>query len=74
MLDALDQRLDRLVDLVEIAGRERLVTVERDRLGWFDPDSGVERELVELEQGYGAREYAAGPCSRYPLAEHPWEE
>ncbi len=36
------------VDVANIGGRDRLVTYERGRLNWFDPESASERELVAV--------------------------
>ena len=40
------------VDLANIGGRDRLITYEHGRLNWFDPDSAVERTLVEVTTNY----------------------
>ncbi len=42
------------VDVANIGGRDRLITYEEGRLNWFDPDSAVERTLVELTTNYKA--------------------
>ena len=36
------------VDVANIGGRDRLVTYERGRLNWFDPESVTERALVAV--------------------------
>ena len=40
------------VDLAEIGGRDRLITYEPGRLSWFDPDSDLERPLLEVAASY----------------------
>ena len=42
------------VDVVNIGGRDRLITYEQGRLNWFDPDSAKERALVEVTTNYNA--------------------
>ncbi|MDE0424202.1 MAG: VCBS repeat-containing protein [Candidatus Poribacteria bacterium] len=42
------------VDVVNIGGRDRLITYEHGHLNWFDPDSAVERMLVEVTTTYKA--------------------
>ena len=42
------------VDMINIGGRDRLITYEQGRLNWFDPDSGTERALVEIATNYNA--------------------
>jgi hypothetical protein len=42
------------VDVANIGGRDRLITYERGRLNWFDPDSATERALVEVATNYNA--------------------
>lgn len=42
------------VDVANIGGRDRLITYEHGRLNWFDPDSVVERTLVEVTTNYNA--------------------
>lgn len=42
------------VDVANIGGRDRLITYEPGRLNWFDPDSTVERVLVEITTSYNA--------------------
>ena len=42
------------VDVVNIGGRDRLITYEPGRLNWFDPDSSVERALVKVTTNYKA--------------------
>jgi len=44
------------VDVANISGRDRLITYERGRLNWFDPDSAVERALVAITINYNAPE------------------
>jgi hypothetical protein len=40
------------VDVANIGGRERLVTYERGRLKWFDPESTTERALVVVTNSF----------------------
>ena len=40
------------VDVVNIGGRDRLITYEHGRLNWFDPESATERTLVEVTVKY----------------------
>ena len=40
------------VDVANIGGRDRLVTYERDRLNWFDPESATERALVAVTSNF----------------------
>ena len=42
------------VDVVSIGGRDCLITYERGRLNWFDPESATERSLVEVTTSYKA--------------------
>ena len=42
------------VDVVNIGGRDCLITYERGRLNWFDPESATERALVEVTTSYKA--------------------
>jgi len=42
------------VDVVNIGGRDRLITYEHGHLNWFDPESAAERMLVELTTNYKA--------------------
>ncbi len=42
------------VDVAGIDGRDRLISYERGRLSWFDPDSATERPLVEVAVDYRA--------------------
>jgi len=42
------------VDVANIAGRDRLITFERGRLNWFDPESATQRALVEVPTNYKA--------------------
>ena len=42
------------VDVVNIGGRDRLITYEHGRLNWFDPDLLVERTLVKVPTNYKA--------------------
>ncbi|MYA72594.1 VCBS repeat-containing protein [Candidatus Poribacteria bacterium] len=42
------------VDVINIGGRDRLITYEQGRLNWFDPDSAKERVLVEVTTNYNA--------------------
>ncbi len=39
-------------DVANIGGRDRLITYERGRLNWFDPDSKMEHALVEITTNY----------------------
>ena len=41
-------------DVVNIGGRDRLITYEQGRLNWFDPASATERALVEITTSYKA--------------------
>ena len=48
---AVDATLERgvlFMDVVNVGGRDRLLTISRKGLRWFDPDSGTERPLVHL--------------------------
>ena len=40
------------VDVANIGGRDRLVTYERGRLNWFDPESATERALVSVTSNF----------------------
>ena len=40
------------VDVTNIGGRDRLVTYERGRLNWFDPESATERALVAVTSNF----------------------
>ena len=40
------------IDVAGIGGRDRLVTYERGRLNWFDPESATERPLVEATSNF----------------------
>ena len=42
------------VDVINIGGRDRLITYEQGRLNWFDLDSSVERALVKVTTNYKA--------------------
>ena len=42
------------VDVVNIGGRDRLITYEQGRLNWFDPASATERALVDIATNYKA--------------------
>ncbi len=42
------------VDVANIGGRDRLITYERGRLNWFDPESATERALVAVTSIYNA--------------------
>ena len=42
------------VDVANIGGRDRLMTYERGRLNWFDPESATERAVVEVATNYNA--------------------
>ena len=42
------------VDIVNIGGRDRLITYEQGRLNWFDPDSAEEHALVAVTMNYKA--------------------
>ena len=42
------------IDVANIGGRDRLITYERGRLNWFDPNSATERVLVEVTTSYNA--------------------
>ena len=40
------------VDVANIGGRDRLITYERGRLNWFDPDSATEHPLVAVTSNF----------------------
>ena len=40
------------VDVANIGGRDRLITYERERLNWFDPDSATEHLLVAVTSNF----------------------
>lgn len=40
------------VDVANIGGRDRLITYERGRLNWFDPESAMERALVAVHSNF----------------------
>ena len=40
------------VDVANIGGRDRLITYERGRLNWFDPDSATEHPLVVVTSSF----------------------
>ena len=40
------------VDVANIGGRDRLITYERGRLNWFDPDSATEHPLVVVTSNF----------------------
>ena len=42
------------VDVANIGGRDRLITYERGRLNWFDPDAAMEQVLMEVATSYNA--------------------
>ena len=42
------------VDVANIGGRDRLLTYSHGQLNWFDPESGMERALVEVTTNYNA--------------------
>ena len=42
------------VDVLNIGGRDRLITYEQGHLNWFDPASSTERALVEITTNYKA--------------------
>ena len=42
------------VDVVNIGGRDRLITYEQGRLNWFDPESATEHALIEITTNYKA--------------------
>lgn len=42
------------VDVAKINGRDRLIIYEHGRLNWFDPNSAMERALVEVTTNYKA--------------------
>ena len=42
------------IDVLNIAGRDCLITYEQDRLNWFDPESAEERALIEVTINYNA--------------------
>ena len=56
-----EQRLDvplrpevLFIDVVNIGGRDCLITYEHGRLNWFDPASVVEHTLIEITTNYNA--------------------
>ena len=49
------------VDVVNISGRDRLITYEQGRLNWFDPDSSVERVLVKVTTTYKTTDESGVP-------------
>ena len=49
------------IDTANIGGRDRLITYEKGHLNWFDPDSAVERALVEITTNYNAPDEAGVP-------------
>lgn len=42
------------VDVANIGGHDRLMTYERGRLNWFDPESATERPLLHVATHYNA--------------------
>lgn len=55
----LDARLSPEVSFIDVAnidGRERILTHAPGRLSWFDPESGEEHPLVEVESSYNVIE------------------
>ena len=42
------------VDIAHIDGRDRLISYQPGHLNWFDPDSAIERTLVEITTNYNA--------------------
>ena len=40
------------VDIANINGHERLVTYEHGQLNWFDPDTAVRHELIDITIHY----------------------
>ena len=42
------------IDVANIDGRDRLITYERGRLNWIDPESRTEHVLVEVPTNYNA--------------------
>ena len=42
------------VDVMNIGGRDRLITYKQGRLSWFDPEASVERVLVKVATNYNA--------------------
>ena len=40
------------VDVANIGGRDRLVTYERGRLSWFDPESATEHQLMAVTSNF----------------------
>ena len=51
-LDATLRSKVSFVDVVNIAGHDRLITYENGRLNWFDPGSATERELVTVTSNF----------------------
>lgn len=65
----LEAKLGAGVDFVDVAaagGRDRLITFERGRLSWFDPESSIERLLVEVGTEYSARHDHEGSPAQPP--------
>ena len=42
------------IDVANIGGRDHLIMYEKGYLNWFDPDTAVERALVEVPTNYNA--------------------
>ena len=49
------------VDVANIDGRDRLLTYERGRLNWFDPESEAEQALLAVTVNYNTRDEDAIP-------------
>ncbi len=58
------------VDVARIDGRDRLITYERGRFSWFDPNLGTLRPLVEIEIDYNSRHDHEGSPSQ-PAGDPP---
>ncbi|NNF16758.1 MAG: hypothetical protein HKN70_08415 [Gammaproteobacteria bacterium] len=51
----------KFIDVASINGRDRLLTYERGRVNWFDPDSGKEQALLEVTTHFNATDAGALP-------------
>ena len=52
------------VDVANIGGRDRLVTYERGRMNWFDPESATERALVAVTSNFNPPRERRNPACR----------
>ena len=53
------------VDVANIGGRDRLVTYQRGRLNWFDPESATECALVTVTANFTHPAEENTPCRRH---------